>query len=401
MSGRKNKTSSANAVISGIKLGLALSGLIFFIIYSNNAGKKNAAHEAFGELTPIPMLTSTLYPTLAPVDTPTPAPAVTGSVTNTPAPTSTPTFVPTSVPTKEPASVVTKSPTQVPTPAVPAFSSEFTPLCYPDLADIIKEKYDTSKLSSLTFLQNTFYIVDPTTSMDDKNLFNISDLLNMDNTIVKDPSIPQILIYHTHASERYADSVWKNTSDSVVGIGETLAQILTEKYGYNVIHHTKVYDVVDGVICTTNSYIDALPDLEEILAKNPGIEVVIDLHRDSGSKRVTTVNGKSVARIMLFNGLCRTQNGPLSDYPNENLKANLSFSLQLQIVGNAMYPGIMYRNYLKAYRYNQHLVPKYLLIELGTVQNTVAEARNAMEPFADILNQVLSHKNATTEFDIK
>ena len=37
-----------------------------------------------------------------------------------------------------------------------------------------------------------------------------------------------------------------------------------------------------------------------------------------------------------------------------------------------------------------HLKSKYLLIELGNEHNTVEEARNAMEPLAKVLDEVLS-----------
>ena len=54
-----------------------------------------------------------------------------------------------------------------------------------------------------------------------------------------------------------------------------------------------------------------------------------------------------------------------------------------------MYPGLMNRIFLKDYRYNMHLRERYLLVELGTQNNTVKEAQNAMEPLADVLAQVL------------
>ena len=47
------------------------------------------------------------------------------------------------------------------------------------------------------------------------------------------------------------------------------------------------------------------------------------------------------------------------------------------------------RNYLRPYRYNLHVMGKASLIEIGGQTNTVQEAKNAMEPLADILNKVL------------
>ena len=92
---------------------------------------------------------------------------------------------------------------------------------------------------------------------------------------------------------------------------------------------------------------------------------------------------------MLFNGLSRNLSGELSYLPNRNLSCNLAFSLQTKLIGDEMYPGLMHRIFLKDYRYNMHLMARYMLIELGTNNNTVEEAANAMEPLADILAQVL------------
>ena len=82
--------------------------------------------------------------------------------------------------------------------------------------------------------------------MTDENLIDYDTLTGMDLTIEKDASVPQILIYHTHSQEAFADSVEGDVDTTVVGVGSRLAEILEENYGYNVIHHTAVYDMVDG-----------------------------------------------------------------------------------------------------------------------------------------------------------
>ena len=201
---------------------------------------------------------------------------------------------------------------------------------------------------------------------------------------------PQILIFHTHASEGFSDSRPGEASDTVVGAGELLTEILKEKYGYQVLHDTTVFDRKNGKDNRNYAYNDALAYLEKLLAEYPSIEVVIDLHRDAGDKRVATVNGKPTAKVMLFNGLCRNTQGKLAYLPNENLKDNLAFSFQLKVIGDEMYPGLMNRIFLKDYRYNMHLKERFLLVELGTEKNTVEEAMNAMEPLADVLHQVLA-----------
>ena len=46
--------------------------------------------------------------------------------------------------------------------------------------------------------------------------------------------------------------------------------------------------------------------------------------------------------------------------------------------------------YLKAYRYNLHLLPKSLLIEAGAQTNTVEEMKNAMEVLERTLKRVVT-----------
>ena len=78
---------------------------------------------------------------------------------------------------------------------------------------------------------------------------------------------------------------------------------------------------------------------------------------------------------------------------NPYIEENLSFSLKLQIEAAKYYPGLMRKIYLKGYRYNLHLKPKALLVEVGAQNNTLQEELNAMEPLADILARVLSGAN--------
>ena len=102
------------------------------------------------------------------------------------------------------------------------------------------------------------------------------------------------------------------------------------------------------------------------------------------------LQGRPTAQIMFFNGLSRTAKGEIEYLENPNLADNLAFSFQMQAACNEYYPGLARRIYLKAYRYNMHLCPKTLLIELGAQNNTVEEMKNACEPLAHVLDLVLS-----------
>ena len=108
---------------------------------------------------------------------------------------------------------------------------------------------------------------------------------------------------------------------------------------------------------------------------------------------MTEQNGVPMAQIMFFNGLSRTTAvGDIDYLYNPYIEDNLAFSLKMQLAAMNTYPGFSRHIYLKGYRYNMHFCPKSLLVEVGAQTNTVQEAKNAMEPLADILHQVLSGK---------
>ena len=236
-------------------------------------------------------------------------------------------------------------------------------------------------------LAEKFYTVDKSTYTTAKEL-NAEKLASVDLKLQKRQDAPQILIYHTHAHEGYADSVAGDDATSVVGVGEQLAQILRNEYGYQVLHHTEQYDGDRDY-----AYSCALPAIEQILKENPTIEVVIDLHRDSvedGTKLVRETAGVQAAKFMFFNGLSRVREiGEIGYLPNENLQKNLAFSFQMQKVCEEYYPGLTRKIYLKGYRYNMHLKPRTLLVEVGAQNNTLQEALNACGPIARALAIVL------------
>lgn len=248
---------------------------------------------------------------------------------------------------------------------------------------------DLSGLTDYETLVKNFYTIDSNTMAGSSQL-NVEEFQKRDMTIDKSSDGPQILIYHTHSQESFADSVPGDESTTIMGVGDRLEQILTEKYGYDVLHHRGKYDVETR----DDAYSKALPDIEQVLADNPTIEVVIDLHRDEmaeGTRLVTDVDGRPTARFMFFNGLSYTKKtGNISYLYNENLEDNLAFSFKMQLAAETYYPGLARKIYLKGYRYNMHLKPKTLLIELGAQNNTVEEAMNACDILAHLLDLVLS-----------
>lgn len=248
------------------------------------------------------------------------------------------------------------------------------------------------RLNDFEYLVSNFYTVDSVTYINPSEL-NASELLGKDLRIDLSTGGSKILIYHTHSQETFADSD-NDPSTSIVGIGRYLTEILNNKYKIPTMHHEGVYDLINGKLDRSEAYEFAKPEVEQILAENPSIEVVIDLHRDGVADTthlVTEINGKPTAQIMFFNGLSRTRvNGDLVGMANPYLQDNLAFPLQMKIAAETKYPGFARRNYLRGYKYNMDLMPRMLLIEAGAQTNTVEEMRNAMEVLADLLNSVLT-----------
>lgn len=252
------------------------------------------------------------------------------------------------------------------------------------------QTYQLAQLEDYDFLMKHFYSVHTSTTAG-RDLMDARKLLSRNFQLEQETesgAAPQILIYHTHSQEAFADS---KEGENIVAVGDYLAKLLTQK-GFSVYHDRSVYDVRDGKLDRNRAYTYALEGISQILEENPSIQVVIDLHRDGVSEKtrlVTEVNGKPTAQIMFFNGLSQTPDGPVPYLENPNREDNLAFSLQLQLKAAAYYPGFTRKIYLKGLRYNMHLRPCSCLIEAGAQTNTYEEVKNAMEPLAEVFTMVL------------
>ena len=252
-----------------------------------------------------------------------------------------------------------------------------------------QKEYDWSAFTDMKDVRKEFFAIDATTEISDERI-NPQMLLEKDISLSEGNKGPQILIYHTHSQEAFADSIAGDTNTSIIGAGEYLSGLLQDTYGYEVLHHTGEYDVESR----DYAYSNALPNIEAVLTQYPSIEVVIDLHRDAvaeDKKLVSQQKGKTAAQVMFFNGLSYTKKqGEIAYLENPYIDDNLAFSFQMQVLCNEYYPGITRRIYLKGYRYNMHLCSKSLLIELGAQTNTCDEVKNTLDIVAHVLDMCLS-----------
>lgn len=263
----------------------------------------------------------------------------------------------------------------------------------PSIIQVAAGVYGMDKLKNYDFVLKNFYVVPSSTSLTKEKL-NLEQIFNVDLTIEKKQDVPQILIFHTHGNEMFADSAVNGKS--IVDVGAYLSEILRNEYGYNVMHLTDSFDMINGVLDRSEAYTHANNKLDKILEAFPSIEVVIDLHRDGVSEDrhlVTEINGKQTAQIMLFNGISYTKaQGELTNLPNPYITENLAMTYKMYLLGEMMYPDFIRCIYIEGYRYCLYHRPKSMLIEAGAQTNTYEEVCNAMEPLAKMLHRELSYE---------
>ena len=200
---------------------------------------------------------------------------------------------------------------------------------------------------------------------------------------------PQILIIHTHGSEAYTpsgldryvandSSRTADTQYNIVRVGDELADKLSAA-GLRVLHDREIYDYPSY----TGSYTRSGQAVEEYLREYPGIAVVLDVHRDAlGSdgvvyKTMAEEDGTVASQIMLLAG------SDESGLEHPNWRSNLALALYLQEAVGRRHPSLMRPVALVPQRYNQHLTPGSLILEVGSSGNTLQEALAAIRLFAD------------------
>lgn len=199
---------------------------------------------------------------------------------------------------------------------------------------------------------------------------------------------PTVLILHSHATESfekeadYSETSPYRTLDTaynMVSVGDRVAELL-EAGGIRVLHDRTLYDYPNY----NDAYINAREAIEEHLAQNPGICLVLDLHRDAAEdaagrqlSSAVSIDGVSTANLMLVMG---SDKGSRS-FPN--WEKNLALAVKLQAQLEQENPGLCKPIKLVTYRYNQDLSTGALLVEVGTAGNTHAEALAAAEYLAE------------------
>ncbi|WP_028992470.1 stage II sporulation protein P [Thermoanaerobacter thermocopriae] len=249
----------------------------------------------------------------------------------------------------------------------------------------------------------------------DKNMSQTQEdekpaLKNIDN------SKPYILIYHTHTMEAYAATEknkyiakhgYDRTDDlnyTVAKVGDYLAEYLKNE-GVSVLHDKTIHDYNYD-----KSYVNSFATVSKILKEHPSIKVAIDLHRDGygavmkpgvetipvlsslqnqefRKKYVMDLNGEKIAKVSFIIGSRRTPE------MKEDWRKNYEFAKRVSDKLNELYPGLSLGVQVKPYsEYNQHLLEKSILIELGSNYNTLEEAIATTKYLAKAIYEVIKQQ---------
>ena len=193
-------------------------------------------------------------------------------------------------------------------------------------------------------------------------------------------SPPLVCIYCTHAGEEYQGQTRVNGQPGgVMSAAAALADELQQR-GVAVVFDQTLHDSpsYDG------AYGSSLASISAIKEENPQLEVYIDVHRDSAIAGVGTTleaQGQRYARMMFIIGTNEKLEHPL-------WQQNHAFALSLDEALEELLPGVTRDPRVYSGRYNQHISPEAILVEIGSNDNTQEEAERSAHLLAQALCQV-------------
>ncbi|MCM3654179.1 stage II sporulation protein P [Metabacillus litoralis] len=203
-----------------------------------------------------------------------------------------------------------------------------------------------------------------------------------------------VYIYHSHSWEAFSpllkgidnpdEAVSSNEKVNVIGMGSRLTEELNNR-GIGVEHDkTNVTKALQQRKWNyNNSYTYSRETVQEALAGNDDLKYLIDIHRDSQPKKITTttIDGKPFARLFFVVGK-----------EHKNYEENLNLAKKINSMLEEKYPGISRGVFVKGKSqgngvYNQDLTDRAVLLEFGGVENDLPELYNSIEAFAEVFSE--------------
>lgn len=248
-----------------------------------------------------------------------------------------------------------------------------------------------SLLNKTVFKENKNIIINHNDDYSNmKELENISSY--MEDPYKTDINNPIIYIYNSHQLENY-----KNTNLEIYGITPNVlmaSYLFKEKLNKlgisTIVEETNLSEFLKlNNWDYSSSYKASRIFMLDKINKYNSLVYLIDLHRDSIGRNLTTINinGKNYAKVLFVVG--KDFNG---------YEKNLELAIRVSGLINKHYPGLS-KGILKKGGsgvngiYNQDLSNNSLLIELGGVENDINEVLNTLDALSMVFNELIKGEN--------
>lgn len=201
--------------------------------------------------------------------------------------------------------------------------------------------------------------------------------------------LPLVAIYHTHSTESYLPESGaertQGTPGGVMEVGSILAETLWESYRIPVVHNQTIHDYPKWRL----SYVNSEETAAQLVKEYPKLRMVIDLHRDAIKDAekwdyVTEIDGCETARTMIVVGTDKL------GLPHPHWRENYRFAQELDGLMKKFYPRLSRGVDLRDDgRWNQHLHPHSVILEVGEVHQSEASAKAAARCMARVIYEYL------------
>ncbi|MBD2844477.1 stage II sporulation protein P [Paenibacillus sp. IB182496] len=198
-----------------------------------------------------------------------------------------------------------------------------------------------------------------------------------------------VFIYHTHNRESWYPELGEGIKDpssadtNITMVGKRLAESL-ERLGVGAQHSATDYPTEVASYRWELLYTYSRSTVKQAMLANSEVRFIFDLHRDSLRRKDTTVtiDGEDYAQVFFIIG-----------HRNPDWRENEAFATQIHEMLEARYPGLSRGIWGKDAstgngEYNQSLAPESVLVEIGGVDNTLAESNRTADALAEVIAEL-------------
>ncbi|QHW30465.1 stage II sporulation protein P [Paenibacillus rhizovicinus] len=215
-----------------------------------------------------------------------------------------------------------------------------------------------------------------------------------DKPVPADPANPTtggrkvVFIYHSHPRESWypelaSKKIPESSTKNITLLGKRLASQLS-KSGIGALDSATDYPTAIKNYNWNLSYKYSKQSVLSALNSNKDLTYLFDIHRDSKRRKDTTVtiNGQDYAKVFLIIG-----------HANPYWEKNEAFASAINDQLDSKYPGLSHGIWAKTTasgngEYNQSLSPDSVLIEVGGVDNTLAESYRTIDVLAKVISNL-------------